>query len=67
MEPGGVNTLGKNVQGSRPQGGSMLGTDHGVNAAGLQYCNKFAGSIHNGSLLHSKAQYTTVEYSSQLF
>jgi hypothetical protein len=24
------------VQGSRPQGGSMLGTDHGVNAAGLQ-------------------------------
>jgi hypothetical protein len=31
------------------------------------YCNQFAGSIHNGSLLHPKAQYITVEYSSQLF
>jgi hypothetical protein len=25
------------------------------------------GSIHNGSLLHSEVQYTTVEYSTRLF
>jgi hypothetical protein len=38
-----------------------------VKSDGLYYCNKFAGSIHNGSLLHSKVQYTTVDHSSQLF
>jgi hypothetical protein len=25
------------------------------------------GSIHDGTLLHSKIQYTTLDYSSQLF
>jgi hypothetical protein len=39
---------------------------HHMNIKVTTYCNAFAGSIQNGSLLHSKVQYTTVEYSSQL-
>jgi hypothetical protein len=33
----------------------------------LYYCNVLGGSIHNGTLLHSKSQYTTVKRSQQLF
>jgi hypothetical protein len=31
------------------------------------YCNVLGGSIHDGTLLHSKSQYTTVKHSQQLF
>jgi hypothetical protein len=31
------------------------------------YCNVLGGSIHDGTLLHSKSQYTTVKHSKQLF
>jgi hypothetical protein len=31
------------------------------------YCNVLGGSIHDGTLLHYKSQYTTVEHSRQLF
>jgi hypothetical protein len=31
------------------------------------YCNVLGGSIHDGTLLHSKSQYTTVRHSQQLF
>jgi hypothetical protein len=30
------------------------------------YCNVLVGSIHDGTLLHSKSQYTTVKHSRQL-
>jgi hypothetical protein len=33
----------------------------------LWYCNKFAGSISQWKFITLKAQYTTVEYSSQHF
>jgi hypothetical protein len=32
-----------------------------------KYCNVLGGSIHDGTLLHSKSQYTTVKHSQQLF
>jgi hypothetical protein len=33
----------------------------------VMYCNVLGGSIHDGTLLHSKSQYTTVKHSQQLF
>jgi hypothetical protein len=38
----------------------------GVQVSGT-YCNKFAGSISQWKFITLKAQYATVEYSSQLF
>jgi hypothetical protein len=32
-----------------------------------QYCNVLGVLFHNGTLLHSKSQYTTVKHSQQLF
>jgi hypothetical protein len=32
----------------------------------ITYCNVLVGSIHDGTLLHSKSQYTTVKHSRQL-
>jgi hypothetical protein len=32
----------------------------------LKYCNVLGGSIHDGTLLHSKSQYTTVKHSRKL-
>jgi hypothetical protein len=32
-----------------------------------QYCNVLGGSIHDGTLLQSKSQHTTVKHSQQLF
>jgi hypothetical protein len=33
----------------------------------LKYCNVLGFSIHDGTLLHSKSQYTTVKHSRKLF
>jgi hypothetical protein len=33
----------------------------------IKYCNIRGFFIHDGRLLHSKVQYTTVDYSPQLF
>jgi hypothetical protein len=37
------------------------------NSSRPSYCNVLGGSIHDGTLLHSKSQYTTVKYSWKLF
>jgi hypothetical protein len=39
-------------------------TDEQVIPSYCKYCNVLVGSIHDGTLLHSKIQYTTVNYNS---
>jgi hypothetical protein len=53
-------------------GSNPLNEDWGFNKRNqflcvCTYCNVLGGSIHDGTLLHSKSQYTTVKHSQKLF
>jgi hypothetical protein len=38
-----------------------------TNRTKIMYIVTYSGSINDGTLMHSKTQYTTLDYSSQLF